>query len=80
VQLRSRTERLTRDQERSLWLGHAIAGKLVADPTGVLERVQANLAQLQARHPRGQAARWVAEWGRLLSGPTAAVLDALTSR
>jgi excisionase family DNA binding protein len=33
VQLRSRTERLTRDQERSLWLGHAIAGKLVADPT-----------------------------------------------
>ena len=80
VQLRSRTERLTRDQERSLWLGHAIAGKLVADPTGVLERAQANLAQLQARHPRGQAARWLDEWGRLLSGPTAAVLDALTSR
>jgi len=80
VQLRSRTERLTRDQERSLWLGHAIAGKLVADPTGVLARAQANLAQLQARHPRGQAARWLDEWGRLLSGPTAAVLDALTSR
>ena len=79
-QLRSRTERLTRDQERSLWLGHAIAGKLVANPAGVLGQARANLAQLQDRHPRGQARRWLDEWDSLLSGPLAAVLDALTSR
>ena len=79
-QLRSRTERLTRDQERSLWLGHAIAGKLVTNPAGVLGRARANLARLQDLHPRGQARRWLDEWGRLLSGSPAAVLDALTSR
>src|SRR3972149_12107182 len=36
--LRTRTQRLTRDQGRSLWLGHAIAGKFVLDPAGVSAR------------------------------------------
>lgn len=79
-QLRSRTQRLTRDQERSLWLGYAIAGRLVSDPDGVLDQARTNLVLLRERHPRGQAARWLDEWDRLLSGSTGPVLEALTSR
>ena len=75
--LRSRTQRLTRDQERGLWLGYAIAGKLVADPLGVLDIGRRNLS----RHGGGGAARgWLAEWEKLLDGPLDGVLEALTSR
>src|SRR6266581_955144 len=48
--LRTRTQRLTRDQNRSLWLGYAIAGKLVVDPPGVLEKARRNLAHLKRVH------------------------------
>jgi excisionase family DNA binding protein len=75
--LRSRTQRLTRDQERSLWLGHAIAGKLVADPLGVLDKGRANLSVLEGHRA---ARRWLAEWEKLLDGPPDRVLEALTSR
>jgi len=78
--LRTRTQRLTRDQERSLWLGFAIAGKLVADPAGVWEKARQNLAHLKRVHAGGSAGRWLAEWERLLDGPVYGVLDALTSR
>jgi len=78
--LRTRTERLTRDQRRSLWLGYATAGKLVADPPGVVEKARHNLAKLKVTHARGAAGRWLDEWERLLDGPVDRVLDALTSR
>lgn len=78
--LRTRTYRLTRDQTRSLWLGHAIAGKLVTDPQGVLDKGRDNLAHLNRAGSRGASNRWLAEWQRILEGPVAAVLDALTSR
>lgn len=78
--LRTRTQRMTRDQQRSLWLGYAIAGKLVADPPGVLAVAQRNLERLREVHARGTARRWLAEWDKLLSGPIERVLDALTSR
>jgi len=77
--LRTRTQRLTRDQRRSLWIGHAAAGKLVADPDAVLDRARQNLTKLQQTHTRGQGARWLAEWERILNGPIEGVLDALTS-
>lgn len=77
--LRTRTERLTRDQRRSLWIGHAAAGKLVADPDAVLDRARRNLTRLQQTHTRGQVARWLAEWERILNGPLDGVLEALTS-
>jgi excisionase family DNA binding protein len=79
-QVRSRTQRLTRDQRRSLWLSHAVAGKLVTDPDLVLAIARENLTDLQAVHKRGQAARWLDEWGRLLNGPIDQILDVLTSR
>jgi len=79
-ELSARTQRLTRDQLRSWWLGNAIAGKLVRDPARVLDLAQRNLAQLQAVHTRGQGARWLAQWDTILRGPVEVVLEALTSR
>jgi hypothetical protein len=78
--LQTRTQRLTRDQNRSLWLGYATAGKLVADPLGVLEKARNNLAHLKRVHSRGASSRWLAEWESLLDGPAEGVLEALTSR
>jgi excisionase family DNA binding protein len=79
-ELRARTARMTRDQQRSLWLGHAVAGKLVANPEDVLATGRANLATMQERDHRGRARHWLDEWERLLAGPTAEILEALTSR
>jgi excisionase family DNA binding protein len=78
--LRTRTQRLTRDQNRSLWLGYAIAGKLVADPVGVVERARRNLVHLRQVHSRGASRRWLDEWERLLDGTPDGILQVLTSR
>lgn len=78
-EFRSGSARPTRDQRRSMWLNMAVAGKLVSDPEPTLRRARENLAALRAQHPRGQAARWLAEWDRLLDGPIERVLEVLTS-
>jgi excisionase family DNA binding protein len=78
-ELASRTVGMTRDQRRSLWLSHAVAGKLVADPEAVLAQARQNLERMRVAHTRGQAARWLDEWERLLDGPIEDVLVALTS-
>ncbi len=78
--LRTRTQRLTRDQRRSLWLGHAIAGRFVLDPAGVSAKARRNLAHLKRVHSGGASSRWLAEWERLLHGPPEDILEALTSR
>ena len=77
--LRGRTRRMSRDQRRSLWLNTAVAGNLVRRPAEVLAQAERNLAVLEARHPRGQAAHWLKEWRELLSGPTERILEVLTS-
>lgn len=71
---------LTRDQLRSLWLHRAVAGKLVMDPERYIALARENLSKLRGIHRRGQAARWLGEWSRLVNGPTEEVLEALTSR
>ena len=38
--IRTRSERLTRDQRRSLWLAYATAGRIVADPQRAIELAQ----------------------------------------
>lgn len=77
--LRQRTQRMTRDQRRSLWLNTAIAGRLVHDPELVLERARANLEKMENAHPRGQAAHWLGQWRTLLWGPTERIMEVLTS-
>jgi excisionase family DNA binding protein len=79
-ELSARTQRLTRDQLRSLWLGNAVAGKLVRHPDRVLDLAHRNLAHLQVVHTRGQGARWLAQWDIILRGPIDVVLETLTSR
>jgi len=78
--LRTRTQRLTRDQLRSLWLGHAIAGRLVAEPRATIEKAKENLEHLRRIHARGAGRRWLDEWADLLDGPVEEILGALTSR
>lgn len=77
--LRARTSRLTRDQWRSLWLGHAVAGRLVADPHGVLQHARRNL-QRSSDANIGTAGPWLSQWRDILDGPVEGVLDVLTSR
>lgn len=78
--VRAGTRRWTRDQLRSLWLSHAVAGRLVEDPQGVLARARDNLAQMFAESARGSAKIWLQKWQQLLVGPVEGVLEALTSR
>jgi excisionase family DNA binding protein len=78
-ELRTRTERMTRDQRRSLWLAYAIAGRVVEEPERARAIAQTNLSKLKLT-ARGQARRWLEDWARLLDGPVDRLLDALTSR
>jgi len=78
--LRTRTTRLTRDQMLSLWLSHAVAGRLVQDPDGTLRSARQNLTRMLAGSARGSAKVWLQQWVDLLGGPIEDVLEALTSR
>lgn len=65
---------LTRE-DRSLWLHHAIAAKLRADPDAALERARRNLARMAAVHPG--AAPLLREWRRILRRPIPDIVDVL---
>ena len=77
--IRTRTERLTRDQRRSLWLAYATAGKIVADPDRAVRLARKNV-ETMAEQSRGETRRWLAEWERLLDGPLDRLLELYTSR
>jgi excisionase family DNA binding protein len=61
---------------RALWLHHAIAAKLVADPDGVLAFAATRLH----RRGRSSAAASLAAWKRLLAAGPEAVLEAVTAK
>lgn len=73
-----RTQRLTRDQQRSLWLAYATAGRIVENPEHARALAQANLERMHSKS-RGQARRWMDEWVRLLEGPMDRLLQALVA-
>ena len=77
--VRTRTQRLTRDQDRSLWLAYATAGRIVADPARARSLARRNLARMR-KSSRGQTQRWLDEWDRLLKGNLDNLLAMLTSR
>ena len=66
--IRQRTERLTTDQRRSLWLAYAIAGRIVTDPDAAFACARQNIARMRPQ-VRGAASRWLDEWSKLLDGP-----------
>ena len=73
--------KLTRDQERSLWLHRAVLAELVENPEDVLARVGGNLKRLLAQHPdRGMTARWLGQWQEVLDAGVDAMADVLTSQ
>ncbi|KGM14006.1 helix-turn-helix domain-containing protein [Cellulomonas bogoriensis] len=72
-------DRLTRDQRRSLWFAYAIAGKIAADPASTLTVARRDLEAMCREHPRGRAAKRLAEWAQLLDGPVEEFLMTLTS-
>ena len=77
--VRTRTERLTADQSRSLWVAFAIAGRIAGDPDGAAAIAQRNIQRMRSA-TRGSAARWLDEWVKLLAGPVETMLAAYTSR
>ena len=77
--IRTRTDRMTRDQRRSLWLAYAIAGQIVEEPERARALARRNLSKMRST-ARGQTRRWLEDWERLLDGPLDLLLDALTSR
>lgn len=70
----------TKEALRSLWLHTAVAGKVVADPDRTIKIARRNLASLLAAHPRGEAARQLRRWERLLAGPIDDVVEMLMCR
>ncbi len=77
--LKTRTDRLNRDERRSLWLAYIVAGKVAAEPG---RAIAAALDHLEDMRPnaRGRAKKWLDEWERLLNGPVDRILAALTDR
>lgn len=75
--LQSRSERLRREDRRSLWLAYATAGRIVSDPAAALERAHHQVALMRPT-ARGQAQLWLDEWSRLLDGPLDTLLFTLT--
>lgn len=78
-ELRAGSDRLSRDQQRSLWLAYATAGRIVADPDAARTAALRELDRMDDI-ARGQARAWLGEWRRLLAGPLPLLLDALTDR
>jgi excisionase family DNA binding protein len=72
-------ERLTRDQERSLWLHRALLGYLMTEPDQVLSRARENVDRLLQQRP-SMTTHWLEEWLRVLDGGVDEVAEVLTSR
>jgi excisionase family DNA binding protein len=70
---------LTRDQQRSLWLHRAVAGKLALDPGRVRGRARRNLGRMRAAHPRGRVRDDFDTWEALLDGPLDRLFEVLAS-
>ena len=65
------------EQLLSLWLHHAVAGRLVRDPERVLERARRNLNLLSRLHPAAQP--YLEAWRNAIDDGPDAVLALLTS-
>lgn len=77
--LKTRTDRLSRDERRSLWLAYVVAGQIASRPAAAIADALDQLDKMRLS-ARGQAKHWLDEWERLLHGPVDRVLAALTDR
>ena len=77
--LKTRTDRLSRDERRSLWLAYVVAGRIATEPENTIADALSRLDEMRP-NARGQAKKWLDEWERLLSGSVDRILAALTDR
>jgi excisionase family DNA binding protein len=77
--LKSRTDRLSRDERRSLWLAYVVAGRIATEPERTIADALDHLDKMRGS-ARGQAKKWLDQWERLLNGPVDQILAALTDR
>jgi excisionase family DNA binding protein len=78
--LGNKVERLTRDQEKSLWLHRAILARLAVDPESVLEIARNNAHKILLDQTRdNMTSRWLREWLRVLDDGVDSVAEVLTS-
>jgi len=75
--LRTRTNRLSREERRSLWLAYAVAGKIVSDPALARDVALVQIGRMR-KSARGQALDWLGQWEMLLDGPIEDLLRGLT--
>ena len=68
---------LRREELRSLWLHRAVAGKIVRDPLGAIDRARLNIERFRQIQPRARV--WLDEWTGVLDAGPEAVLEMLTS-
>lgn len=77
--LKTRTDRLSRDERRSLWLAYVVAGKIAVEPDRTIADALGHLNEMRP-NARGQAKKWLDEWDRLLRGSVDRILAALIDR
>lgn len=77
--VKTRTDRLSRDERRSLWLAHVVAGRIATEPERTIADALDHLDDMRP-NARGQARKWLDEWRRLLDEPVDRILAALTDR
>lgn len=71
---------LRREDERSLWLNHALAAKLVLDPIGTLELAKQRLQSLRETHAHGRSDKYFDAWQVALDEGPHVVLGLMTVR
>ena len=79
VMLMNNPAGLRRDQQRSLWLHRAVAGKLALDPVRVRNRALRNLEHMRVAHQRGRVQEDFDTWEALLKGPLDQLFGILVS-
>lgn len=76
--LRDHAERMSDDERRALWVAHAVAGRIVADPVRSISRARISLGDRRDRHTGDPL--WLDEWDHLLRGSVEVMLGVLLDR
>lgn len=77
--IKTRTDRLSRDERRSLWLAYVVAGKVATEPQRTIADALDRLDKMRP-NARGQAKKWLDEWESILNSSVDQILAALTDR
>ncbi len=72
--------RLSREQEKSLWLHRALLTPMLTDPDAVIRKARENLRRWSGMHrPDGMTVGYFKKWDQVLDDGLDAVLEVLTS-